>query len=243
MKTKRALVTGGGSGIGLATAHRLNEDGYEVIISGRSKKRLDKAKFQNVVMDVTDETSVTSAFEQIGGIDILISNAGNALTAPLLKTPLKQWNDMLSVNLTGAFLCAKAAIPHMVEKGWGRFIVIASTSSVKAYPYTGAYASAKHGVLGLVKTLALELAKTGVTSNAICPGFTQTDILTRSIDNIVSKTGRSPEEALKALVKDNPMKRAIAPAEVAHAVSWLVDDRSGSTNGVALPIDGGELIS
>lgn len=243
MKTKRALITGGGSGIGLATANRLHEDGFDVVISGRSKARLDKTKYESVVMDVTDEASVNGAFKKIGGIDILINNAGNAQTAPLLKTSLDQWNGMLNVNLTGAFLCAKAAIPHMIDKGWGRFIVIASTSSVKAYPYTGAYASAKHGVLGLVKTLALELAKTGVTSNAICPGFTETDILKRSIDNIVAKTGRTPEEALKALVKDNPMKRAIAPSEIAHAVSWLVDDRSGSSNGIALPIDGGELIS
>lgn len=243
MKTKRALITGGGSGIGLATANRLDEEGYDVIIAGRSKARLVATKFQNVVMDVTDEASVSDAFKEIGGVDIVVSNAGSAKTTPLLKTSLEQWNDMLRVNLTGAFLCAKAAIPYMVDQGWGRFIVIASTSSVKAYPYTGAYASAKHGVLGLVKTLALELAKTGVTSNAILPGFTQTDILTRSIDNIVEKTGRSPEEAMQALVKDNPMKRAIMPSEVAHAVSWLADDRSTSTNGIALPIDGGELIS
>jgi len=243
MKSKRVLITGGGSGIGLATAKRLRDDGYDVVISGRSKARLDRAGFESVVMDVTDEASVNSAFAQIGGVDILINNAGNVKTAPLLKTSLSDWSDMLNVNLTGAFLCAKAAIPHMVDKGWGRFIVIASTSSVKAYPYTGAYASAKHGVLGLVKTLALELAKTGVTSNAVCPGFTQTDILSRSVDNIVDKTGRSPEEALKALVKDNPMKRAIDPSEIAHAVAWLLDDRSASMNGVMLPVDGGELIS
>lgn len=243
MKTKRALITGGGSGIGLAAAHRLKEDGFDIIISGRSQARLEATGFQFVTMDVTDEASVDKAFSSIGGVDILVNNAGNAQTAPLLKTSLSTWNDMLAVNLTGAFLCAKAALPYMVDQGWGRFIVIASTSSVKGYAYTGAYASAKHGVIGLVKTLAIELAKSGVTSNAICPGFTETDILQRSIDNIVKKTGRSPDEALKALVKGNPMKRAIQPKEVAHAISWLADTRSASANGLTLPIDGGELIS
>lgn len=243
MKIKRALITGGGSGIGLAAAHKLSEDGFDVIVSGRSKRRLEATGYNFVTMDVTEEASVNNAFNSIGGIDVLVSNAGAAKTASLLKTPLSTWNEMISVNLTGAFLCAKAAIPHMIEQGWGRFIVIASTSSMKGYPYTGAYASAKHGVVGLVKTLAIELAKTGVTSNAICPGFTETDILHNSINNIVEMTGRSPDEALKSLVKNNPMKRAIHPDEVAHAISWLANPQSASANGLTLPIDGGELIS
>lgn len=241
--TKRVLITGGGSGIGLAAAHRLKEDGHEVIISGRTDERLRKTGFEYVVMDVVSEASVIKAFDALGPVDVLISNAGSAQTAPVLKTSLEMWNTMLAVNLTGAFLCARAALPAMIEKKWGRFIVVASTSSLKGYPYTGAYSSAKHGVLGLVKTLALELAKTGVTSNAVCPGFTQTDILKRSVNNIVSKTALSPEDALAALVKSNPMKRAIQPSEVANAISWLVDERSGSINGHSLPIDGGELIS
>lgn len=243
MGKKRALITGGGSGIGLATAKRLSADGCDVVVAGRNQDRLGATGFESLVMDVTDEASVNSAFARIGGFDILVSNAGSAQTAPLLRTSLTSWNSMLAVNLTGAFLCAKAAIPYMVDRGWGRFIVVASTSSLRAYSYTGAYASAKHGVLGLVKTLAVELAKTGVTANAICPGFTQTDILSRSIENIVSKTGRSPEEALSALVECNPMQRPVDPSEVAHAVSWLADPRSASTNGVALPVDGGELAS
>lgn len=243
MTNRRAFITGGGSGIGLATAQRLSADGIDVVIGGRSEQKLRDTGFEYVVMDVQNEEPVNSGFTKAGPINILVCNAGNAKTAPILKTSTDIWNSMISANLTGAFYCAQSAVPNMVANGWGRFIVVASTSSVKGYPYTGAYASAKHGVIGLTKTLAIELAKSGVTSNAVCPGFTDTNILQNSIDNIVSKTKRTPEEPLKALVRANPMQRAIQPEEVAHAISWLDDARSGSVNGLVLPIDGGELIS
>ncbi|MEM7705391.1 MAG: SDR family oxidoreductase [Pseudomonadota bacterium] len=241
MNQKRVLVTGGGTGIGLAIAQQLASDNHQVTISGRSAETLTEAGLPYIVMDVTSEASVDRAFSELGTVDILISNAGAAKTAPLLKTPLATWQAMLDVNLTGAFLCARTALPPMIDSGWGRMVVIASTSSLKAYPYTGAYTASKHGVMGLVKTLAIELARTGVTVNAVCPGFSDTPLLTRSVENIVNTTGMNEEQALAALLKDNPMKRAVDPAEVAAAVKYLVSDDAAATNGQAVVIDGGEL--
>ncbi len=241
MTTRHALVTGGSSGIGLAIARRLKDDGLRVTIAGRKEQALIESGFDYVVMDVTEEGQVDAAFAGIDPVDIVVSNAGQAKTAPLLKTPLSLWQEMLAVNLTGAFLCAKAGIPAMIERGWGRFIVIASTSALKGYAYTGAYTSSKHGVLGLVRTLAIELAKTGVTANAVCPGFTETELLSRSIDKIVATTKLDREQARAALLADNPMQRAIAPAEVAGAVGWLVTAAADATNGQPVVIDGGEL--
>ncbi len=243
VKAKKALITGGGSGIGLAVAHRLAHDGAEVIVAGRNETRLKTSGFPYILMDVTDQQSVTSAFAEAGPIDILVSNAGSAATAPALKTDLDMWQNMLAVNLTGAFLCAQTAIPGMIEKGWGRFIVVASTASLKGYAYTAAYTAAKHGVLGLVKTLAIELARTGVTANAVCPGFTETELVAGSLETIMKKTGRSEKGALKALVRDNPMGRLVRPDEVADAVAYLSGTGAAATNGQAIIVDGGELAS
>lgn len=241
MTAKHALVTGGGSGIGLAVARRLSEDGFRVTVSGRTEQSLADSGFAYVVMDVSDEQQVNAAFAGIDPVDVVVSNAGQAKTAPVLKTPLSLWQEMLAVNLTGAFLCARAGIPAMIDRGWGRFIVVASTSALKGYAYTGAYTSSKHGALGLVRTLAIELAKTGVTANAVCPGFTDTALLNRSVDTIVSTTGMDREQAKGALLASNPMQRAVTPAEVAAAVSWLAGSEAGATNGQAIVIDGGEL--
>lgn len=243
LKGKTALVTGGGSGIGLACAQRLANEGAQVMVTGRHLETLKASGFDYVLMDVTDEASVRQAFTQTGPIDIVVNNAGAASTAPALKTTMDTWQAMLAVNLTGAFLCGQAAIPSMVERGWGRFIVIASTASLKGYAYTAAYSAAKHGVLGLVKTLAVELAKTGVTANAVCPGFTQTPLVTESLDVIMKKTGCTKEAALKTLIRDNPMGRLVQPEEVADAVAYLAGARASATNGQAIVIDGGECIS
>ena len=241
MATRHALVTGGGSGIGRAVARRLREDGFCITVSGRTERTLAASGFAYVVMDVTDEDQVNAGFASLGPVDLVVSNAGQAQTAPLLQTPLDLWQAMLAVNLTGAFLCARAAIPAMIERGWGRFIVIASSAALKGYAYTGAYTSSKHGVLGLVRTLAIELAKTGVTANAVCPGFTDTPLLSRSIDTIVGTTDMNREQAKGALLASNPMARAVTPVEVAAAVAWLAGSEAGATNGQAIVIDGGEL--
>jgi len=238
---KKALITGGGSGIGLACAHRLSDAGAEICVAGRHEDPLRASGFAYVVMDVSDEDSVRAARERTGPMDIVISNAGGATTAPALKTSLHTWNAMLAVNLTGAFLCAQNFAPDMISHGWGRFIVIGSTASLKGYAYSAAYCAAKHGVLGLVRTLAIEMAKTGVTVNALCPGFTRTALVTRAMDTIAHKTGRSREDALHTLIRDNPMGRLVEPEEVADAALWLCGDGAAATNGQTVVIDGGEL--
>ncbi len=244
---RHALITGGGSGIGLACAQRLKSDGVSVTISGRTKSRLAQSGFPYVVMDVTDPDSVEAACAEAtaknGPIDIFIASAGAAKTAPALRTSVKLWNDMISVNMTGPFLCAQAVLPTMKERGFGRFIVIASTAALKAYPYAMAYGAAKHGALGMVRSLSLEMAKTGVTCNAVCPGFTDTDIVRGAVENIMEKTGRSEAEALLAFTKDNPMHRLITPDEVAGTVAYLCSSDAVSVNGQALLIDGGEVHS
>jgi len=240
---KRAFITGGGSGIGLAIAQAFSKNGIDVTIAGRDTARLAKTGLPFLEMDVTNEASVIDVIKAAGPIDIFIANAGAAITVPALKTSREVWDQMIAVNLTSTYLCAREAVPQMVDRGWGRFVAIASTASLKGYAYTGAYAAAKHGVLGWIKTLAIELAKTGVTANAICPGFTDTSLITNAIDQIVAKTGRTHDEALKVFTKDNPMERLIKPEEVAGAALWLTGENAASINGQAITIDGGETIS
>ncbi len=242
-KPRHAFVTGGGSGIGLAIATSFAARGDKVTIAGRTASRLKDSGLSYIEMDVTDEQSVADGVKAAGPIDIFVANAGAAMTAPALKTDRRDWDWMISVNLTSVYLCAREAIPHMHAQGWGRFIAIASTASLKGYAYTGAYTAAKHGVLGWIKTLALELAKTGVTANAICPGFTDTALVSDALDNIVAKTNRSRDDALAAFVKDNPLGRLIRPDEVAAAALWLASEGAASVNGQAIVIDGGETAS
>ena len=245
-----AFVTGGGSGIGAAVARRLAEEGCRVTVAGRDLLNLEAvanglSDAYAVVCDVTDEASVEAAFEEAvrrqGPITILVNNAGVAPSAPLLKTSRAEFDRVIATNLTGTFLCARAALPGMIAAGFGRIVNVASTAALKGYPYVSAYVAAKHGVLGLTRSLALEVAAKGVTVNAVCPGFTDTDIVARSIETIVAKTGRSAEDARAELARANPQGRLLTPEEVAETIAWLCRPESAGINGAAVPISGGEV--
>lgn len=245
------LITGGGSGIGLATARTFVNAGYKVTLAGRDRNRLAAATghlpgTSALPLDVTDDAAVTLAFQNLAAEgnmpDILINNAGAAKTAPLHRTSTDDWNAMLAVNLTGAFFCARAVVPHMKEQGFGRIITVASTAGLKGYAYTAAYTAAKHGVIGMTRALALELAGSGVTANAVCPGFTDTDIVSSSVSNIVEKTGRSAEDAVRELTKHNPEGRLIRPEEVADTILWLARTEAAAMNGQAIAVAGGEVM-
>ncbi|MCG8325289.1 MAG: SDR family oxidoreductase [Thiotrichales bacterium] len=244
---KHAVVTGGGSGIGLAIAKRLAKADYAVTILGRNEAKLETA-LANIpggraaVCDVADEESVTDAFGKIGPAAVLINNAGVVSTAPFLKTDTDTWRHTLDINLMGAVHCTQAVLPGMKDLGFGRIINVASTASLKGYAYVSAYVASKHAVLGLTRSLALELAKTGITINAVCPGYTRTDIMENSIATVADKTGRSAEEAEAEFTKANPQGRLIEPEEVAAAVLWLASNEATSITGQAIAIAGGEVM-
>jgi NAD(P)-dependent dehydrogenase (short-subunit alcohol dehydrogenase family) len=197
------------------------------------------------VCDVTDPEAVRRAVEGAeaawGPVHILVNNAGQAESQPFLKTELALWQRMLQVNLTGAFLCTQAALPGMLRAGWGRIVNVASTAGLKGYPYVAAYVAAKHGLVGLTRALALELARKNITVNAVCPGFTETGLLAQSLNRIVEKTGRSPDEAREELARTNPQGRFVRPEEVAQAVLWLALPASAAINGQAIAVAGGEV--
>ncbi|WP_395646963.1 SDR family NAD(P)-dependent oxidoreductase [Terricaulis sp.] len=250
MSGRHAFITGGGSGIGLAAARALASAGVKLTLVGRSidKVRAAAEEFddaQAVACDVTDELSVKSAFnearDRYGSVDILINNAGQAPSAPFRKTDLAFWNNVLAVNLTGAFLCTHAALPDMTEAKWGRIVNVGSVCSLKGYAYVTAYCASKHGLLGLTRALAHETAKSGVTVNCVCPGYVDTPIITESVDRITAKTALNEAEAHASLIQFNPMGRIITAEEVAAAIAYLCSDLAAATNGAALPITGGEI--
>jgi NAD(P)-dependent dehydrogenase (short-subunit alcohol dehydrogenase family) len=236
---KRALVTGGSSGIGLAVAKAFRAAGHEVLIYGRDQARLDATSLPAVAVDVLDTRVLTRRIATDGPFDIVVANAGGAATAPALKMPHEMWDQMIALNLTSVFHCAQAAVPAMIERGWGRFIVMASTASLRGFRYGSAYAAAKHGVLGFVRSLALELAKTGVTANALCPSYVDTPLISGAIDAVMKKTGRPREEIAATFTDTSPMGRLVTPEEVAAAAVWLASDEAASVTGQAIPIDGG----
>ena len=252
LRGRHAVVTGGGRGIGATIARALVEQGAAVTLMGRNAATLEDeaarlrplGKVHCQAVDIADAESTTAAFaaaaQALGPVTLLVNNAGQAVSAPIGKTDLALWNRMLAVNLTGSYLAIHAVLPGMLEQGWGRIVNIASTAALKGYPYVSAYCAAKHGVLGLTRALALELAKKPVTVNAVCPGYTETDIVRDSIANIRAKTGRSEAEALAELVKHNPQGRLVQPAEVANAVLWLCLPGSESITGQAISVAGGE---
>ncbi|WP_193183112.1 SDR family NAD(P)-dependent oxidoreductase [Nisaea sediminum] len=243
---KTALITGGGSGVGADMALRFAEAGARVVIAGRRIDALETVAGRHSAIspcaaDVTDEAAVAALFKAAGPVDIVIANAGMAESAPFAKTGLADWNRHIAVNLTGTFLTLRAGLQQMKGRDWGRLIAVASTAGLKGYPYVAAYTAAKHGVVGLVRSVALEVARSGVTANALCPGFLDTEMTERSIANIVEKTGTTPDEARAKLAANNPQGRLIAPVEVSAAALWLCGPGSEGVNGEAVSISGGEI--
>jgi NAD(P)-dependent dehydrogenase (short-subunit alcohol dehydrogenase family) len=251
---KHALVTGGARGIGAAIARQLLEHGASVSLVGRNAGALAATvaelracgEVAGFTADVAQADSVTPAFEQararFGAIAILVNNAGQAVSAPFLKTDEAIWQHMLAVNLTGTFLCTREALPDMLAAGWGRVVNVASTAGLTGYGYVAAYCAAKHGVIGLTRSLALEVATRGVTVNAVCPGYTETDMVREAVANIVARTGRSEAQAHAELAAGNPQQRLVQPQEVASAALWLCLPAAGAMNGQALAVAGGEVM-
>lgn len=241
---RRVLITGGGSGAGESLALGFAAAGAEVVIAGRRRAALDTvaaraANIRAVQADVTSETDVKRLFAEAGPCAIVIANAGAADSGVMSRTTLDQWNAMIAVNLTGVFLTLREGLNQMA--GWGRLISVASTAGLKGYAKAVPYAAAKHGVIGLTRSLALEIARRPVTVNAICPGFLDTPMTDHSVQVIAAKTGRSLSEARAALEAMNPQGRLIQPPEVTAAALWLCGPGSEGVNGQAITIAGGEI--
>jgi 3-hydroxybutyrate dehydrogenase len=237
----RVLVTGGGTGLGRDLARGFAAAGAEVVIAGRTQETLERTAevtgAEWVRADVTDPVQVAAMFAAAGRCDIVIANAGQGESAPFLKVTLDDWHRTLAVNLTGVFLTFQEGLSRMT--GWGRLIAVASTAGLKGAPYVAPYSAAKHGVVGLIRSLAFEVARRPVTVNALCPGFLDTEMTDHTVANITAKTGRSEAEARASLAAMSPQNRLIRPEEVTAAALWLCGPGSDAVNGQAIPIDGG----
>jgi len=257
LQNRIALITGGGRGIGRAIALAFAREGAQVAVAARTLEQVEAVareiaeRFSTsslvVVCDVSNAESVASMFagveEKFGrGPDILVNNAGIAESAPLTKTDDELWQRHLAINLSGTFYCTRAALPQMIERGWGRVLNIASIAGKTGAPYIAAYSASKHGVLGLTRSAALEVAAKGITVNAICPGYVDTDMTTRGIENITKKTGLSADEAMESIKKMSPQNRIIEPEEVAALALLLASDEGRGINGQAINVDGGSVL-
>jgi NAD(P)-dependent dehydrogenase (short-subunit alcohol dehydrogenase family) len=250
---RHALVTGGGRGIGAAIATALAAEGARLTLLGRDRAVLAEhaatlpvaAQAHVLVADVAEEEQVEAAFAAArarhGDIEILVNNAGIASSRPFAKLDLATWNAVLAVNLTGTFLCSRAAVPAMIAAGRGRIVNVASTAGLVGGKYIAAYCAAKHGVVGLTRALAVEVAAKGVTVNAICPGFTESAMLERTLATVAATTGRSEDDAAAALLSRNPLGRFVRADEVGAAVVWLCRPEADAITGQAIAIDGGEV--
>jgi 3-hydroxybutyrate dehydrogenase len=257
LQNKLALITGGGRGIGRAIAVAFAEEGCDVIVAARTLAQVEataqqlRDQFQRqalaLICDVADPSSVASLFAKARKAfnrdpDILVNNAGIAESAPIIKTDDALWQRHLAINLSGSFYCTRAALPAMIARGWGRIINIASIAGKTGAPYVAAYTASKHGLLGLTRSTALEVAAKGITANAICPGYVDTEMTTRGVENITQKTGRSAEEALETLRKMSPQNRLVTAEEVAAVALLLASEAGGAINGQAINVDGGTVM-
>jgi 3-hydroxybutyrate dehydrogenase len=251
-----ALITGGGRGIGRAVAFAFAREGASVAVVARTSEEVARVaeevhaecgvRTMHATCDVADRESVALTFsdveERLGSIDILVNNAGIAESAPLVKTSDELWQRHLAINLTGTFYFTRDALPSMVERGWGRIINVASVAGKTGAPYIAAYSASKHGVLGLTRSVALEVATKGVTVNAICPGYVETDMTARAVVQITARTGRSAEEAVEALKRMSPQNRLVTPEEVAALALLLASDDARGITGQAINVDGGTVL-
>jgi NAD(P)-dependent dehydrogenase (short-subunit alcohol dehydrogenase family) len=254
LRGRSAVITGGGRGTGAAIARALAEAGASVLVAARSEHEVERVANEltaaggrawAAMCDVTDPASVDALVEissrALGRVDVLVNNAGVAFASAVHKTGIDDWDRLFAVNARGSFLCTRAFLPGMIERGWGRIVNIASTAALRGDRYVAAYAASKHALMGLTRSVAAEVAASGVTVNAVCPGYLDTEMTRASVTRIVERTGRSEAAALAAIVATNPQGRLIAPEEVAAAVRFLCGDEASAINGEAIIMDGGEL--
>lgn len=245
LEGQHAVITGGGRGIGAAIARQLAAAGVRLTLIGRTKDQLERtASVLNAavsVLDVTDEAAVTRAFETFGEIDILVNCAGTARSAPFQDTDRALWDGMMSVNLTATYLCCRATIGRMLERNYGRIVNVASMAGLEPYRYVAAYVAAKHGVVGLTRALAMEMAETGITVNAVCPGYTDTALFRDAANSMAQRSGRTQEEAARALLRSIRQARLIDPEEVARLVRWLCRREASAVTGESFVLSGGRI--
>lgn len=253
---RHAVVTGGGRGMGTAIAEVLARQGAAVTVMGRTRETLEHtaaaiaaAHGGAVGVEVVDlaepdqiERAFAAAVERLGPVSLLVNNAGIAIPAPFHRTDLALWNKIFAIDATAPFLCSRQVLKGMIDAGFGRIVTISSTAGLTGFPYVSAYCAAKHAAIGMTRALAMEVAKTGVTVNCVCPGYTDTDIVGHALDNIAAKTGRTREQALADIVSHNPQGRLIEPREVAETVAWLCQPVSASITGQSILVAGGELM-